>query len=224
HQVKIRGFRIELGEIEAALVEQPGVREAVVTVREEGPGKRLLAAYVVPQDRETLSVAGLREALRQRLPEPMVPTAWVFLAELPLTRNGKVDRRALPAPDREEGIAFVAPRTPSEEIVAALYADVLGVERVGAAGHFFELGGHSLLATRVISRLRDAFRVELPLRTLFEEPRVAGLAARVDRELRAGAGLLAPPIAPVPREGGLPLSFAQQRLWFIDQLEPGSPL
>src|SRR6185436_3748402 len=109
HQVKIRGFRIELGEIEAALVEQPGVREAVVTVREEGPGKRLLAAYVVPQDRETLSVAGLREALRQRLPEPMVPTAWVFLAELPLTRNGKVDRRALPAPDREEGIAFVAP-------------------------------------------------------------------------------------------------------------------
>src|SRR6185436_18180560 len=135
HQVKIRGFRIELGEIEAALVEQPGVREAVVTVREEAPGERLLAAYVVPQDRETLSVAGLREALRQRLPEPMVPTAWVFLAELPLTPNGKVDRKALPAPEAmEEADAFVAPRTPTEEIVAAVYAGVLGLERVGAAG------------------------------------------------------------------------------------------
>src|SRR6185436_5221351 len=189
------------------------------------PGERLLAAYVVPQDRETLSVAGLREALRQRLPERMVPTAWVFLAELPLTPNGKVDRKALPAPEAmEEADAFVAPRTPTEEIVAAVYAGVLGLERVGAAGHFFDLGGHSLLATRVISRLRDVLQVELPLRTLFEEPRVAGLAARVDRALRAGAGLLVPPIVQVPREGELPLSFAQQRLWFIDQLQPGSPL
>ena len=156
----------------------------------------------------------------------MVPAALVVLAALPLTPNGKVDRKALPAPEGASALeaAYLAPRTPGEEIVAAIYADVLALDRVGARGSFFDLGGHSLLATRAISRLRAAFGVELPLRMLFEAPTVEGLAARVESELRAGAGLLVPAIVPVAREGSLPLSFAQQRLWFIDQLAPGSPL
>src|SRR5262249_49078442 len=132
----------------------------------------------------------------------------------------------LPAPERQSGggESHVAPRTPVEEVLAGIWAEVLGLDHVGAEGHFFELGGHSLLATRVMSRLRGAFGVELPLRDLFEAPAVAGLAARIEMARRSGAVSSAPPLIPVPREGPLPLSFAQQRLWFIDQLEPGSSL
>jgi len=216
HQVKIRGFRIELGEIDAVLLTLPGVREAVVVVRE---GR--LVAYVTG----VAEADALRAGLRERLPEPMMPAAFVTLAALPLTANGKVDRKALPAPERqlpEEG--WLAPRGPIEETLAAIWAEVLGVERVGSTDHFFDLGGHSLLATQVISRLRTAFGVELPLRDLFEAPKLADLAARIEAARQAGAGFLPPPLVPVPRTGPLPLSFAQQRLWFIDQLEPGSPL
>src|SRR6185369_8896933 len=226
HQVKIRGFRIETGEIEAALSALPGVNQAVVVVREDraesGPGGKRLVAYVggdaIPEE--------LRRSLQARLPEYMVPAAFVTLATLPLTPNGKVDRKALPEPERQTSAeTWLAPRTPVEEVLAGIWAELLGLERVGADGHFFDLGGHSLLATRVMSRLRSAFGVELPLRDLFESPTLEGLAARIEaaqRTLRSGTDI--PPLVPALRRGPLPLSFAQQRLWFIDQLEPGSPL
>ncbi|HKH46438.1 MAG TPA: amino acid adenylation domain-containing protein, partial [Thermoanaerobaculia bacterium] len=225
HQVKLRGFRIELGEIEAALAALPGVRETVVLAREDRSGDRRLVAYVTGE----VTADALRTALRERLPDYMVPAAFVILEALPLTPNGKVDRKALLSqkaapeqPGSEEG--FLAPRTPVEEILAGIWAGLLGVERVGADSDFFELGGHSLLATRVTSRLREAFGVEMPLHDLFEAPRLADLAARVETARRFGAPASVPPLLPVLREGALPLSFAQERLWFIDQLEPGSPL
>jgi len=204
HQVKIRGFRVELGEIEAVLRENPGVREAVVVAWENeagdslsplgaGPstplrtGKRL-AAYVVLKQEQELMVSELRNFLKEKLPEHMVPSAFVRLKALPLTPNGKVDHKALPAPDQsrpEMEEAFVAPGTPTEEVLAGIWSDLLGVERVGIHDNFFELGGHSLLAIQLVSRLRSALLVELPLRTLFEAPTVAGLASVVV-QLRAG--------------------------------------
>ena len=220
-QVKIRGFRIELGEVEAVLAAAPGVREAVVMAREDTPGDRRLVAYV----RGDAAPGDLRRWLRERLPDYMVPAVFVPLAALPLTANGKVDRQALPAPERQSGgELFVAPRTPVEEVLAGIWATVLRLDRVGADGHFFALGGHSLLAAQVMSRLRGAFGVEMPLRELFEAPRLADLAVRIEAARRSGAMPPAPPLVAVSRQGPLPLSFAQQRLWLIDQLEPGSPL
>jgi amino acid adenylation domain-containing protein len=219
HQVKVRGFRIELGEIEASLAAHPEVREAVVLTREDQPGDRRLVAYVVGD----VEAAGLREHLSGCLPEYMIPSFFVALDALPRTPNGKVDRKALPAPLERGDDTPLEPRTPIEEMVAAIWAEVLGVERVGLRESFFELGGHSLLATRVLSRLRRVFGVEIPLRELFEVPTVERLAQRVEAALRGDAGLVAPPIVPVPRERRLPLSFAQQRLWFLEQLEPGRP-
>ncbi|HYG65818.1 MAG TPA: amino acid adenylation domain-containing protein, partial [Thermoanaerobaculia bacterium] len=220
-QVKIRGFRIEPGEVEAALLALPGVREAAVVVREDMPGERRLVAYAAGE----LTVESLRAALRERLPDYMAPSAFVRLDALPLNPNGKVDRKALPAPERSAGAeGYLAPRTPVEEILAGIWAELLGLERVGADGNFFELGGHSLLATRVTSRLRDTLGIELPLSDVFEASSLADLAARVEAARRDGTQASSPPIVPAPREGALPLSFAQERLWFIDQLEPGSPL
>ncbi len=166
----------------------------------------------------------LRAALRARLPEHMVPSAIVLLDALPLTPTGKLDRRALPAPDAAAGAERVTPRTPTEEVLAGIFGEVLGIGRVGAHDGFFELGGHSLLATRVMARVAPALRVELPLRALFEAQTVAELAARVDAARREGAGVAVPPLVRAARDarGALPLSFAQQRLWFIDRLEPGS--
>jgi amino acid adenylation domain-containing protein len=225
HQVKIRGFRIELGEIEAALDQHPAVREAVVLAREDTPGEKRLVAYVVAEQEPLPTTTDLRSFLKEKLPEHMVPALFVLLDAMPLMPNGKVDRRALPAPDRtrpEVGKAFVAPRTPTEELLSEIWAQVLDIERVGIYDNFFDLGGHSLLATQVVSRIREAFQVELPLRRLFEVPTVTGLAESIEAAHSAGQNLLAPPILPVPRDGNLPLSFAQQRLWFIDQLEPGN--
>ncbi|HEX7241408.1 MAG TPA: amino acid adenylation domain-containing protein, partial [Longimicrobiaceae bacterium] len=217
-QVKIRGFRVEPGEIEAALREQPGVREAVVVAREDRPGEKRLVAYVV-------GAAPDPAALRARVPEHMVPSSFVVLESLPVTPNGKVDRAALPTPDpagARRG-AYVAPRTPAEERMAGIWAEVLGLEQVGVEDNFFELGGHSLLATQVISRVREAFRTELPLRGLFEAPTVAELSRRVEALLAdAAPDAGGPPLVRVFREEALPLSFAQQRLWLIDRLEPGS--
>ncbi len=222
-QVKVRGFRIEPGEVEAALLRHPGVRDAVVVARADGAGEARLVGYAVPAEPGAAPSAGaLRAHLSASLPEYMVPAALVVLPELPLTPNGKVDRRALPAPEPASGEEYAAPRTPTEEVLAGIWAQVLGVERVGRDAGFFALGGHSLLATRVVSRLREALRVEVPLRALFEAPTVAGLAGRIDALLREGAGTDAPPLVPVPRDRPLPLSFAQQRLWFLDRLEPGS--
>ena len=176
--MKIHGFRIELGEIEAALTQHPAVRESVVTVREEGSGDKRLVGYVVLNQDQTASVDQLRSSLKQKLPHYMIPSAVVFLDTLPLTPNGKIDRRALPAPDFEQSLSsdFVAPRTPTEALLANIFAEVLQVEKVGIHDNFFELGGHSLLATQVIARVSAASCVDLPLRDLFEGPTIAELA------------------------------------------------
>ncbi|HET6230939.1 MAG TPA: non-ribosomal peptide synthase/polyketide synthase, partial [Longimicrobiaceae bacterium] len=222
-QVKVRGFRIEPGEIEAALVAHSAVRDAAVIARPDASGTLALAAYVVPASGDAPSAADLRAFLAESLPDYMVPAAFVSLPALPLTTSGKVDRRALPAPDAAalSDSAFVAPRTPTEELVASAWREVLGAARVGIHDNFFALGGHSLVATRVISRIR-ALGVELPLRALFDAPTVAALATRVDDERRAGLGISAPPLVRVERDGPAPLSFAQERLWFLDRLDPGS--
>jgi acyl carrier protein len=181
-QVKIRGLRIEPGEIEAALRRHPGVADCAVIVREDAPGDARLVAYTAgAADAEVL-----RAHLRASLPEYMVPAAFVALDRLPLTPNGKLDRRALPAPEYAAAEAYTAPRTPTEERLAAIWAEVLRMERVGVHDSFFALGGHSLLATRAVSRVRDAFGVELPLRAVFETPTVAGVAPRVEALMRSG--------------------------------------
>ncbi|HEX8274264.1 MAG TPA: non-ribosomal peptide synthase/polyketide synthase [Longimicrobiaceae bacterium] len=220
-QVKVRGFRVELGEVEAALRAHPAVREAVAVVREDAAGDGRIAAYVVADVGEAVAPAELRAHVGARLPEHMVPGAFVMLETLPLTPSGKLDRRALPAPRWGAEGAYVAPRTATEEVLAGVWAEVLGVERVGVAENFFALGGHSLLATQVASRVRQALGVELPLRALFEAPTVGGLSERIEA-LRSTGGPAAPPIARVPRDEPLPLSFAQQRLWVVDRIEPGS--
>jgi acyl carrier protein len=188
HQVKIRGYRIELGEVEAAVRRHAGVRDAVVVARGAdgpngtGPGgandERRIVAYVVAHRGQRPAVAELRAAVHEWLPEYMTPSAFVLLDRLPLTPNGKIDLRALPSPDdaRAAAAEYVAPRTDLEEVLAAIWAEVLGAARVGVGDNFFELGGHSLLAMRITSRLREIFRVELPLRVLFEATTVADLA------------------------------------------------
>ncbi|HEX8903564.1 MAG TPA: amino acid adenylation domain-containing protein, partial [Longimicrobiaceae bacterium] len=217
-QMKIRGFRIEPGEIEAVLSIHPDVREARVIVREDEPGEKRLVAYLVGE----VEMEALRAHLRRTLPEYMVPAAFVSLGRLPLTPNGKLDVKALPVPEVTSGeYRYVAPRTLVEETLAEIWAAVLKVDRVGVHDGFFDLGGHSLLATRVISRVREVFAVEVPLRALFEDPTVARLAERVEESRRAGLPVL-PPVVPVDREGPMPLSFAQERLWFLDRLQPGS--
>jgi amino acid adenylation domain-containing protein len=217
-QVKVRGYRVEPGEVEAALRRQAGVRECLVVVREEAPGDRRLVAYVVGE----AETAALREALLRSLPEYMVPAAFVPLEALPQTATGKLDPRALPDPEYGSGEErHVAPRTPTEEVLAGIWAAVLRRERVGAADDFFALGGHSLLAIQVVSRVREAFAVEVPLRALFEGPTVVELARRVEALRRAELPTL-PPVVPVERTRGLPLSFAQERLWFLDRLQPES--
>ncbi len=221
-QVKIRGYRVELGEIEAAFANHPSVREAVVVVRVEARGEKRLVAYVVSEREVVLKVEELRQALRAKLPEYMVPSAIVLLDELPLTPSGKINRRALPEPESLLAEEVEAPRTPTEELLVGLWANVLHVDRVGINDDFFELGGHSLLATQLVSRVREAFAVELPLRELFARPTVAGLAEAVEAELRGGVQVVdSVPLVPVSREQQLPVSHAQQRLWFLDELEPG---
>jgi amino acid adenylation domain-containing protein len=222
-QVKVRGFRIELGEIESVLLEHPAVREAVVLTRGAGDALRLVAWTVASVE---VTAAELRAHLLGRLPEYMVPSAFVPMDRLPLTRNGKTDRRALPEPDAADvaGAEYVAPRTQTEQVIAALWAELLDVERVGATDRFFDLGGQSLLATRAVSRVREALRVEVPVRAVFEHPALEDFAGEVDRLLRASAGVEAPPIRPADRTEDPPLSFAQERLWFIDRLEPGNPV
>ncbi|HYN20229.1 MAG TPA: amino acid adenylation domain-containing protein, partial [Thermoanaerobaculia bacterium] len=298
HQVKLRGFRIELGEIEAALAADPTVRQAVVLALGDDEERRLVA-YVVPAARQPLSASDWAETLRQhlvsRLPEYMVPSGWTVLDELPVTAHGKVDRRALSelGTNALASREHVPPRTPVEQVLAVLWSDLLSVERVGAHDDFFALGGHSLLATRLVSRVREAFGVELPLRAIFEAPTVQDLAARIEKAAPEEAGSAATPVLPVPDTGPLlearledpsrvaapegdslaerlaarqqriaalrarltepqravldrlqtlagaaaaavtipkraaagwaPLSFAQERLWFLDRLQPGSP-
>ncbi|MBD2438978.1 non-ribosomal peptide synthase/polyketide synthase [Nostoc sp. FACHB-110] len=223
-QVKIRGFRIELGEIEALLLQHPTVRESVVIVREDQPGDKRLVAYLVPQGEESPKASELRAFLKQKLPDYMIPGAFVHLDAFPLTVNGKLDRRALPTPeiDSEYTEKYVAPRTPTEELLALIWQQVLKLERVGREDNFFELGGHSLLATQIVSRIRTNFQVELPLRSLFAAPTIAEIASIIGQLQQQDLALAAPPILKRTENADLPLSFAQQRLWFLDQFETNS--
>ncbi len=225
-QVKVRGFRVEVGEVEAVLKEHVQIKQAAVVPFEDESGRKQLAAYLVAAPGEAApTVSELRSFLREKLLDYMIPTAFVMLDELPLTLSGKVDRRALPAPERQSAAAlenYVAPANPVEEIVAAIWSELLHAERVGAEDNFFDIGGHSLLATQVISRLREAFSVELPVRALFEHPTPKELAADIFEKIKASTQLLYAPVQRRSREQALPLSFAQQRLWFLDKLEPGN--
>ena len=241
-QIKLRGYRIELGEIEAVLKQHGAVRECIVIADagsssqqsesgnrkakiEHPESERRLVAYVVAHDVAAHSINDLRNFLIRKLPDYMVPSAFVFLESLPLTRNGKVDREALPVPDQvrpELEAIFMPPRSPVEEMLAVIWAEVLRVERIGVHDNFFDLGGHSLLATRVVSRIRRALQVEITLRAFFETPTVAGLAERIEEIPQTERKLPIFPLLPVVRDKDLPLSFAQQRLWFLDQYEPES--
>jgi amino acid adenylation domain-containing protein len=224
-QVKVRGVRIEPGEVEAALGAHPAVAECAVAARRSAGGDLVLVAWFVTRPGAAPPASELREHVQARLPAPLVPSAFVATAALPRTSNGKLDRAALPGPEAAAAAAsgLVPPRTPVEEILAGLWAAVLRVERVGASDNFFDLGGHSLLATQLTSRVRTVFGIALNVSAVFESPTLAGLAARIEQAERGG--VQAPPIVPVPRtpETVLPLSFAQQRLWFLDRLQPGNP-
>jgi acyl carrier protein len=207
HQVKIRGFRMELGEIETVLGQHPAVKETVVLAREDVPNEKRLVAYVVPSTQKATldsdpSPSDLRRFLKEKLPDYMIPSVFILLDALPLMPNGKIDRHALPAPDQSRPDlreVFVAPRTAVEERLAGIWAELLRVERVGIHDNFFELGGHSLLVTQIISRLRDAFQVELPLPRLFELPTIAELAPVIEKAMNNGAELRPSTISPISR-------------------------
>ncbi|MFI7101823.1 non-ribosomal peptide synthase/polyketide synthase [Streptomyces sp. NPDC050161] len=220
-QLKLRGFRIEAGEVETALLDQPGVDHAVVMVREDRPGDVRLAAYVVPggetdgPDAADALPERLRRALRSRLPDYMVPSAVVVLDTLPMTVNGKLDRRALPVPETRGGALSRGPRTVREELIAGLFAEVLGLPAVGIDDDFFTLGGHSLLATRLVSRVRSVLGVQLGIRDMFAAPTVSALAARLDET----SGVARPALSRQDRPETVPVSYAQRRLWFLNQWE-----
>jgi amino acid adenylation domain-containing protein len=241
-QIKLRGIRIEPGEIQAALNRHPAVRDSVVVLHEDATSGKRLVAYVVTtnDERRTTSAAErdpsfvlrpasfaieLRDFLKKQLPDYMIPAAFGILAELPLTPNGKLDRRALPALDLAHALQakpFAAPRTPVEQALAQIWCHLLGLKVVGIHNNFFALGGHSLLATQVVARVRDAMQIELPLRSLFESPTIAELALVITQ--RQGQDRATIPISWQPRERNIfPVSFAQQRLWFLDQFAPGNP-
>jgi len=222
-QVKLRGFRIELGEIESALRSHPSVRDCAVDAREDEPGRAFLAAYLVGADGEPATASALREHLRGALPDYMIPATWTTLDALPRLPNGKLDRRALPVPEhgRDEAAGeYVAPATETEQELASLWSELLGVERIGTADDFFALGGHSLLGTRLVAELRERRGCELSLVDLFERPTIAGLAALIDGESGSSRARERPPIGRASREGDLPLAFAQEPVWFLTQLEP----
>jgi amino acid adenylation domain-containing protein len=225
NQVKIRGFRIELGEIEAALTQHSKVQAVVACAHEYAPADKRLVAYVVPHSGQDVSTADLRNFLAHKLPSYMVPSNFVMLEALPLAHNGKVDRKAVPALDLSRlnpQASYVAPRSAIEEMLVEIWAEVLKRERVSVYDNFFDLGGHSLLATQVMSRTCQAFQVDLPLRTLFEDPSVAELGNRIEEAYREDQRPSTRPIVPVSRDRDLPLSFSQERLWFVDQYEPNS--
>ena len=217
-QVKIRGYRIELGEIQTALTDLDGVEQAVVIAREDRPGDKRLVGYVTESVAGAVDPADVRTRLLERLPGYMVPAAIVVLDGLPLTVNGKLDRRALPAPEYTDGQGYRAPVTPIEEILAGIYAQVLGLERVGVDDSFFDLGGDSLSAMRLIAAVNAGLDAELAVRAVFDAPTVAGLADYLDRHQ---GGAARPPLQVMPRPSQIPLSYAQQRLWFLNRFEGG---
>ena len=220
-QVKIRGFRIELGEIESRLSEHELVGEIAVVVREDVPGEKRLVAYYTREGGDELSIEDLRSQLLKSLPEYMVPAAYVHLESLPLTANGKVDRKALPEPDLDAYAVrqYEQPLGEVEQEIAKIWCELLNVDRAGRNDHFFELGGHSLLAVRLISRIRQLFNVELSLLQVFARPTLIDIARVVSDASRS----VLPAIEPVIRTERLALSFAQQRLWFLTQMDVGNP-
>ena len=220
-QVKVRGYRIELAEVEASLLAHPAVKDGLVVVRDGAGGKRLVAYYV--EHSQPLEAPRVRDWLKQKLPEFMVPAAFVKLAALPLTANGKVDRKALPSPEQDgpSAEAVQGPRTVMESLVARIWMPLLGVARVGVKDDFFALGGHSLLATRVVSRLRAALGRDVPVRWVFEAPTVEALAERLEAVKASGQGVSTPVPTRVSRQAAMPLSFAQHRLWFLGKLDVG---
>lgn len=232
HQVKVRGYRIELSAIEATLRRHPNIRDAVLMARQDTPDEPLLVAYVVPMKEPLPTDTDLREHLRRTLPEYMVPSAFVYLFELPLTANGKIDRKALLAPARDRiGLQseYVPAKTPIEKLLAGIWSEILKLDSISIHANFFELGGHSLLATRVISRIRHKLKLELPLRALFENPTIESLAGAIDAAPEAIDALHTDTKSELSHEESkafsddsvIPASFAQQRLWFLDQLDPG---
>ncbi|MGB9123852.1 MAG: amino acid adenylation domain-containing protein, partial [Candidatus Angelobacter sp.] len=226
HQVKIRGYRIELGEIEAVLLEQSGVEQAVVVVRQDQSGGQRLVAYVAAKNTAPLQNADLGAAMKQRLPDYMVPAGLVIVqGALPLTLNGKIDRKALPEPSTERRwvqTEYVAPRLPLEGLLTQLWVETLRVDRVGLDDNFFALGGHSLLATQLVARIGSVLHLDMPVRKLFDAPTVRELAKVVSQLKETASANRRPAFAKAPREEELPLSYGQQRLWFLDQFEPGS--
>jgi amino acid adenylation domain-containing protein len=225
HQVKVRGVRIELEEIEAALSQHPALHAAVVTVQNDRIGQPQLVAYGVPAQHPAPTYPELRQFLRSRLPEAMIPSVFVWLDAFPTTPNGKINRQALPAPDlshQETASVNAPPQTPIERRVAQVWSEVLGIREIGVDDNFFDLGGHSLRATQVISRIRQTFELDLPLRTLFECPTIASFATAIETAQATAELENSPKLQPVPRDRNLPLSFAQQRLWFMHQLQPHS--
>ncbi|ETX03985.1 MAG: hypothetical protein ETSY2_31395, partial [Candidatus Entotheonella gemina] len=226
-QVQIRGHRIELGEVESVLEQHPAVQRAVVVVSEEEPGDARLVAHLVSSPGLVPRVSALRHFLQPILPDEMRPSVFVTLDTLPLTPTGKVDRLALPAPARvrpELEAAFLAPRNAAEEVVAGIWANLFGIDEVGVHDHFFDLGGHSLLAIRVISRLRDALGVAVPLQALFDAPTVAALSREVEAAQLAGDDGAVQPIVPMPPDRDIPLSMLQEQFWNIEQMIPGTGL
>ena len=221
-QVKVRGFRIELGEIDAVLTGHPDVRFAATLGRRGPGGDTVLVSYVVAHDGRRIDIDDLRARLAERVPEYMVPTAFVVLDDIPLTPVGKLDRRALPEP--EFGFTttvFRAPTDPVEEAITAVFAEVLGVDRVGTGDSFFDIGGNSLSATRAVARLDESLGIDLGVRALFEAPTAAALAERIEHADTGPSGRPVLEVAPRPAE--IPLSAAQQRMWFINQFDPSSP-
>ena len=222
-QVKVRGFRIELGEIEAALEQQSSVCQAVVMAREDVPGEKRLVGYIVTATGETASARELRNAIGETLPDYMVPGILVTLDRFPLTPNGKVDRKALPAPDNQRpdmGDAYVAPRGKNEETLARIWAEVLRIDSVGVQDNYFDLGGDSLKVAQIATRVRESFEINVPIRAMFEHPTVAGLMTVIEGLEVSDDDPVELPIRRVPRDRPLPLSFAQERVWFIHQLNP----
>src|SRR5262249_48298644 len=212
-QVKVRGFRIEMGEIEAVLNQHRSVKESVVIIRGEGATTKTLVAYLVKEAGEAVTEKELRTYVKERLPEYMEPTAFVVIEQMPLTANGKVDRRALPEPElnrAERELQYEAARTPVEEMIAEIWGEVLKQPRVGVKDNFFELGGHSLLATQVMSRLRQALRVEVALRKLFEEPTVEALAREVERQWKTERQLRQGEVKKLRRGGPMEVSVVQR--------------
>ena len=224
-QIKIRGFRVELGEIENVLSQHAAVSNCVVIAIDVAAGEKRLVAYVVAESNTQPSISELRQFIKLRLPDYMVPSTVVFMDAIPLTANGKTNRRALPAPEQtaNDSDSYAAPRTATEELLAGIWSNVLNVESISVEANFFELGGHSLMATQVVARVCQAFNISLTLRSLFEAPTVRLLAAVIENAMVNERGLALPPIVPLPRDQYAPVSYAQQRLWLLDQLEPGNP-